>query len=324
MTARLADPVAPVLATALERAIAAPATADANVYSRLTDSLEIADQRPRMRDGCEVKIFRLRWGNDYAMLARDDRELHYRLEVWEAELLPMMDGSRTVGELVVERMEGGGGLDAEPVTDLVLALYSGGFLDPAPIHTDELIVDRLDPSSPGRKKLKRFGKTLSIDWKGADRLVRFCYRYFLRPFFWWPVALVSGLVALAGPGRVPRRLRHRRTSRSGRTPQPPKRRSCSALAFFLTFMHELGHAVVISRYHRKVKSAGFLIYFGSPAFFVEATDSLMLERRQRILQSSAGPLTELVIAGVAGWPSSPSPRARSPTCCTSSRSSTTS
>jgi CRP-like cAMP-binding protein len=43
-----------------------------------------------------------------------------------------------------------------------------------------------------------------------------------------------------------------------------------------------------------------MIYFGAPAFFVEATDSLMLDRRQRILQSSAGPFTELVIAGVAG------------------------
>ena len=81
-----------------------------------------------------------------------------------------------------------------------------------------------------------------------------------------------------------------------------------ALAFFLTFMHELGHAVVISRYHRKVKSAGFMIYFGSPAFFVEATDSLMLDRRQRILQSSAGPFTELVIAGVAGARRLPLPR----------------
>ena len=278
----------------------AAATADANVYVRLTESLEIADQRPRMRDGCEVKIFRLRWGNDYAMLARDDRELHYRLEVWEAELLPMMDGSRTVGELVVERMEGGGGLDAEPVTDLVLALYSGGFLDPAPIATDELIADRLDPSSPGRKKLKRFGKTLSIDWKGADRLVRFCYRYLLRPFFWWPVALVVGSGRDRRADRVPGRRHREGLLDSGVRTRPPNPSILLALAFFLTFMHELGHAVVISRYDRKVKSAGFMIYFGAPAFFVEATDSLMLDRRQRILQSSAGPFTELVIAGVAG------------------------
>jgi CRP-like cAMP-binding protein/Zn-dependent protease len=298
VTARLADPVAPILATALERALAEPPPVRANIYARLAGSLEIADQRPRMRDGCEVKIFRLRWGNDYAMLARDDRELHYRLEVWEAELLPKMDGSRTVGELVVERMEAGGGLDAEPVTDLVLALHSGGFLDPAPIPTDELIADRLDPSSPGRKKLKRFGKTLSIDWKGADRLVRFSYRHFLRPFFWWPVAAASGVVALVGMIAF-LDVAIAKDFKLGRN-AAAESAVLLGLAFFLTFMHELGHAVVISRYERKVKSAGFMIYFGAPAFFVEATDSLMLDRRQRILQASAGPFTELVIAGVAG------------------------
>jgi CRP-like cAMP-binding protein/Zn-dependent protease len=298
VTARLADPTAPILATALERALAEHPPMQADIYVGLADSLEIADQRPRMRDGCEVKIFRLRWGNDYAMLARDDRELHYRLEVWEAELLPKMDGTRTVGDLVVERMEAGGGLDAEPVTDLVVALYTGGFLDPAPIATDELIADRLDPASPGRKKLKRFGKTLQIDWKGADRLVRFCYRNLLRPFFWWPVALVSGLVAIAGLAAFIDVFASGRFSLGGES-APTEAAILLALAFFLTFMHELGHSVVISHYDRKVKSAGFLIYFGSPAFFVEATDSLMLERRQRILQASAGPFTELIIAGVA-------------------------
>jgi CRP-like cAMP-binding protein/Zn-dependent protease len=299
VTARLAEPTPPILAGALERALDERPPVEADVYVRLAHSLEIADQRPRLRGGCEVKIFRLRWGNDYAMLARDDRELHYRLEVWEAEMLPKMDGSRTVGELVVERMEGGGGLDAEPVTDLVLALYSGGFLDPAPIPTDELIADRLDPSSPGRKKLKRFGKTLSIDWKGADRLVRFSYRYVLRPFFWWPVALLSGAFAIVGLIAF-LDVAIAREFALGDANAAVESGILLALAFFLTFMHELGHAVVISRYDRKVKSAGFMIYFGAPAFFVEATDSLMLERRQRILQSSAGPFTELVIAGVAG------------------------
>jgi CRP-like cAMP-binding protein/Zn-dependent protease len=211
-----------------------------------------------------------------------------------------MDGTRTVGDLVVERMEAGEGLDAEPVADLVQALHEGGFLDPVPIPVNELIADRLDPSSPGRKKLKRFGKTLSIDWKGADRMVRFFYRNLLKPFFWWPVALVSGLVALAGL------VAFFDVNSSGRFAQvfdessaPAEAAILLALAFFLTFMHELGHAVVISRYDRKVKSAGFMIYFGAPAFFVEATDSLMLDRRQRILQSSAGPFTELIIAGLA-------------------------
>ncbi len=34
--------------------------------------------------------------------------------------------------------------------------------------------------------------------------------------------------------------------------------------YILTFIHELGHAVVLVHYGRKVKSAGFMIYFGSP------------------------------------------------------------
>ena len=298
VTARLAEPGPAVLTSALASALTREPPVRADLYVNLNESLEVANLRPRLRDGCETKIFRLRWGNDFAMLARDDRELHYRLEVWEAELLPKMDGTRTVGDLVVERMEAGGGLDAEPVTDLVVALYGGGFLDPAPIATDELIADRLDPASPGRKKLKRFGKTLQIEWKGADRLVRFCYRNLLRPFFWWPVALVSGLVALAGLAAFIDVYASGRFS-IGEDSAPTEAAILLALAFFLTFMHELGHSVVISHYDRKVKSAGFLIYFGSPAFFVEATDSLMLEQRQRILQASAGPFTELIIAGVA-------------------------
>ncbi|MGI8615272.1 MAG: hypothetical protein ACR2L4_00595, partial [Actinomycetota bacterium] len=254
VAARLVEPGPAVFTGALASALTREPPVRADLYVNLTEALEVANLRPRLQEGAEVKIFLLRWGNDFAMLARDDRELHYRLEVWEAELLPKMDGTRTVGDLVVERMEAGGGLDAEPVTDLVVALYGGGFLDPAPIATNELIADRLDPSSPGRKKLKRFGKTLSIEWKGADRLVRFCYRNLLRPFFWWPVALVSGLVALAGLAAFIDVASSGRFS-LGEGSAPTEAAILLALAFFLTFMHELGHSVVISHYGRKVKSA---------------------------------------------------------------------
>ena len=67
----------------------------------------------------------------------------------------------------------------------------------------------------------------------------------------------------------------------------------------LTFFHELGHASTIIHFGRRVKSAGFMIYFGSPSFFVEASDSLMLERRQRMTESFAGPFAELILAGAS-------------------------
>jgi CRP-like cAMP-binding protein len=56
---------------------------------------------------------------------------------------------------------------------------------------------------------------------------------------------------------------------------------------------------VLVHNRRRVIAAGFFIFFGSPAFFVDASDGLMLERRHRIAQSFAGPFAELMLAGVA-------------------------
>ena len=50
----------------------------------------------------------------------------------------------------------------------------------------------------------------------------------------------------------------------------------------------------------------------------------MLDRRQRIVQASAGPFMELVIAGIASLVIFAFPEVRSRTSSTSSRSSTTS
>jgi CRP-like cAMP-binding protein len=72
-----------------------------------------------------------------------------------------------------------------------------------------------------------------------------------------------------------------------------------ALGLFLTFAHELGHAMALIHYERRVLGAGFFIFFGSPAFFVDASDGLMMDRRERIVQSFAGPFSEMILAGVA-------------------------
>ena len=97
LAGRLAEPGTAILRRPWPRARARAAT-PVDVYRVIGDTLEVAGLQPRLQDGAEVRIFRLRWGNDYAMIARADRELHYRLEVWEAELLPRMDGTRTVGD----------------------------------------------------------------------------------------------------------------------------------------------------------------------------------------------------------------------------------
>ena len=252
---------------------------------------------PKLADESEIKFFRLRWGNDYALVARPDHTLHFELQPWEAKLLEQMDGTRTTQELIVDHLRSAGDLDPGAVLGLITSLREGGFLDPAPTAVRALIADHLDRASKGRRKLRDFAKDLRIGWDEAERFVAGVYRGGVRFLFTAPAVVVCSLVAVIGFGCFIA------VERSGRYTlghaAPIETILFLALALFLTFAHEMGHATSLVHYDRKVLSAGFFIFFGSPAFFVDASDGLMLERRQRIVQSFAGPFAELILAGIA-------------------------
>jgi CRP-like cAMP-binding protein len=74
-------------------------------------------------------------------------------------------------------------------------------------------------------------------------------------------------------------------------------------------VHELGHATALVHFGRRVRGAGFRIYFGTPAFFIDSSDVLMIDRGPRIAQSFAGPYFEMVATAVVAlglwaWPDS--------------------
>jgi CRP-like cAMP-binding protein/Zn-dependent protease len=278
--------------------VGAPPTSALDVWGDVDTLLDPSLFRPRMAAGSQWKLFRLRWGNDYGMVANPTRDLHFRLEPWETEMLPLMDGTRTVGDIIVERFDEGGDLDAGSVVALVQSLHEGGFLDPRPVDVPVLLGHKLDPATNARRTLRKFAKTLRIDWAGADDFVQSLYRGGLRYLFNPFIATVAGAIAVGGLfAFVATEQSHRFSLNSSHA--PAESLLLLALGLVLTFAHELGHAIVETHNGRRIGSAGFMIYFGSPAFFVDASDGLMMERGQRILQSAAGPLFELVLAGMA-------------------------
>jgi CRP-like cAMP-binding protein/Zn-dependent protease len=268
------------------------------LWDRLRARVDPAEYRPHLRDDVEVKVFRLKWGNDYAMIANPTDLVHYEIRVADVELLELMDGTRTVKEIVVERFRESGGLELDEVVDLVRLLRENNFLTDRYVDTTEFVRRAADPISVARGKAREFAKTLSIEWKNAHRLVEWFYRHGLRHFFKPWVAITMGVVALLGFGAF------MAVQLSGRFQLGGKHLAIQtllllAMDYVLTFIHELGHAIVLVHYGRRVKSAGFMIYFGSPAFFVESSDGLMMDRGQRIVQSFAGPFAELVVSGLA-------------------------
>jgi len=283
----------------LEREIAThPAPDDGGLWSRLADRMDPAEWRPKLAEDVELRVFRLRWGNDYAMMANPRDLVHYTLSPEEAEIARLMDGTRSIKDIVVERLESSGDLDLDGVVELAQSLYVGNFLERQFFDLDAAVRRAITPESTARRKGRQFAKTLSIEWENADRLVSWFYRNGLKWFFTRPLALVSVAIAVAGFISFLFVVGSHRFSLSGQSLALGVL-ILMGLNYFLTFCHELGHAVVLTHYGRRVKSAGFMIYFGSPAFFVESADVLMLDRPKRILQAFGGPLAEAIVAGTA-------------------------
>ncbi len=289
-----------VYAAATRAAGSFPADDGLELWRRIAERIDPVAFRPRLHPDVEVKTFRLRWGNDYAMIASPDRSMHYRLEPWEAEILDLMVGTRTVKEIVVERFQDSGDMELSGVADLVEQLRAGGFLATPYVDVPAMVRGALRPVSGMRAVSRRFVRTLTLEWEGAHRLVVWFYRNGLQLFF-NPVVVVVGLVASFGGFAAFVSLF--RTGRFELAAGDAAVASLILLAmnYVLTFVHELAHAVVLVHHGRRVKSAGFMIYFGSPAFFVDASDGLMMERGPRIMQAFGGPFAELVIAGAASF-----------------------
>jgi len=268
------------------------------IWDVLANRVDQAVYRPRLRDDIEIKTFRLRWGNDYSIIANPTEFLHFQISPEDAELLPLMDGSRTVKELMVERLQGSGDLQIEDVADLVKTLRQSNFLTDRFVNVPDVVRRAGDEASAARRKGREFAKTLSVEFEGVNGLVAWFYRNLLRFFFRPAVAIPVGLIAVLGVVAFVAVYFGGNFKLGGGSPLV-QTLVLLVLDYVLTFIHELGHAVVLVHYGRRVKSAGFMIYFGSPAFFVESADGAMLERGQRIVQSFAGPYAEMVVSGLA-------------------------
>lgn len=183
-------------------------------------------------------------------------------------------------------------LDDRPSAELDAALREGGFLRDSPVPVD----------APRCGRLGTVLRSLDVRWKGADRLVAAIYRRLLVRAWdrgWFAVQVVvavAGVVSLiaALAAGCPIHLR----------PEPWHVPIYVGISLVSVAIHELGHAVVLARNGRKVAAVGLRLHLGSPAFYVESVEALLLPRRQRLIQAAAGPWAEwqfLSIIALALW-----------------------
>src|SRR5207247_2384982 len=109
---------------------------------------------------------------DYTMVANPRDLIHYEIKPNEGKLLALMDGTRTLKEILVEQLDETGDLELSGVADLVRSLSVGNFLDRPFVDVDEGVQRAIKPVTKGRERARQFVTSLTLDWKGADRPIR--------------------------------------------------------------------------------------------------------------------------------------------------------
>ena len=267
-------------------------------FRALEAALDPGLRRPKLAPDIEISHHTTRWGGGYAVVRNPRGPVYLRLAAEDGRLMERFDGERTVRELVVEELRDTASLDVSAATELVAVLESSGFLEEPWIETYQLVATRIAPArSRAAAAARRFAKSQTVYFPKAREMTDWGYRWGGRFLFRWygqvalTALLVGGLAALWANVHGEFRIVG----------------DSLAVGFGLLFVfdllatmiHEAGHALAIRHANRKVITAGFQLYLGHPAFFIDSADILMSPTRDRIRNAWYGPYLSLVVAGAA-------------------------
>ncbi len=262
-----------------------------------------ATYRPARRLGWALKRLETARGEEYYILKNLRAGTYLRLSAEQVFLWDLMDGDHTIQDMAVAYFVRYQSLAITGLLTFLGQLEAKGFLAEPRVNVYAHTAARL-----GQGRLQGLGRQLwhaltqmTFSIRGIDGLVGRLYNsggfiLFARPLQWAMLAVtLAGLLAfayhlLAGRYSVIRGGGHYLAL------------GLAALylaQFVAVFLHEAAHALTCKHYGREVRRAGFMLYLGTPAFFVDTTDIWMEPRRPRILVSAAGPYSGFFLASVA-------------------------
>jgi len=129
-------------------------TSGTDVWEALGDALDLGSLRPKLAEGVEVVRFSTRWGSGYTMVKNPRGPAYFRFSAEDGDVLELLDGTRSVRELVVERMRDSNAFEFDNVVELVQLLEEGDFLEQRWVDTYGLVRERVASSNPGRDSVR--------------------------------------------------------------------------------------------------------------------------------------------------------------------------
>lgn len=251
------------------------------------------EQYPCKTPDCEEAVFKNRAGEVYWILHQTRYHLYLRLDEQDHYLWSLMDGTRTITDLIIQFQKTYHSIPFSRLESLIPRLTDHGLLK----GTEDTIKEKKsDKEISG--KINRFWEILfpipesDIYFSQLFGLLSWILR---SPVF----IMLSGFIALMGLGYflITEPLPSYPLLLEG---------DLHITAIIWTYiailasavLHECGHALACKYYGRHINNAGIVLYYGSPCLYVDTSDIWMAPPRARIITSLAGPAVNLFIGSV--------------------------
>ncbi len=276
------------------------------IWQTLRQRLEYAMFVPKLMPDLERAALRRRDGSPYTMLKNPhgDRGAgrYLRLEPDDVSLVELMDGQRTIQDILIEELQRRGTFALDRLARLTSALAVNGFFgEEQPRVYQRIARERAerDPLTRVALLLRRLIMWDIARWSNADLAVQRVYRWGGRLLFTPIGAAIVGLVCLAGMIAWVREIaggQHSLVTINGSF-------LLGLVALILLqvlsiSVHEAGHALAIRHFGRRVRRLGLAIYYLFPCVYVDSTDMAMSSRKARIVVALAGPVGGLTVGAL--------------------------
>ena len=265
----------------------------------LKQQIDPGDYRPVRSPKVMAVPFVTRHGEPYHILANSDQGKYVRLAPDEYHLWTLMDGSRTVNDLIYEYITTFNTFALDQITQFVVQLRREYMLADPPEDVDASMQGSVGSRSLARAVWQIVIGQRALQVRHIDALMSTLHRrvgwiLYTAPF----QVLYVGLSIVGGALFLSHFAAGRYDLFQAGGSFGVGLLLLIGLNFLSAVIHEASHALTCKHYGARVHSAGLMLYFGLPAAFVDTTDIWTKPPSARLATTWAGPYSGAVLAGL--------------------------
>jgi CRP-like cAMP-binding protein/Zn-dependent protease len=272
------------------------------IWDALREHLNLALYRPVRSSEVAAVPLTSRSGQPYYILANRPHSKYLQLTPEDHHLWTLMDGMHSIKDLIFEYFTHFGSLAFDRVAQLVMHLRRDRMLADQPRDLFAAVRRALRRGS-GQSVLRVFREILfgqrSFRIRQVDKLIGRLHRQVGWLFYTTPMQILYVGVSVVGGWLFIQHLtsgRYDLFQANGSYTQGLL--LLAVLNYFSITVHEMSHAMTCKHYGAHVNSAGVMLFYGMPAYFVDTSDIWTKPMHARIATTWAGPYSGVILAGV--------------------------